>query len=160
MKLHNTCRVVVFLLVLSLVSLSFAQTSSNASALPRLVRFGSSVTDLNGKPMTGVMGITFALYSEQTGGAPLWLEVQNVTADSNGHHTVLLGSSKTDGLPAELFTSEQARWVGMQVSGQPQQPRVLLVSTPYALKAGETSQSKTPRAKSMGTYGQWAGDQD
>jgi hypothetical protein len=36
-----------------------------------------------------------------------------------------------------LFTSEQARWVGVQVSGQAEQPRVLLVSAPYALKAGD-----------------------
>jgi hypothetical protein len=138
MKLYNICRGLGFLLLLSLVPLTFAQTSSsNASSLPRLVRFGSSVTDLNGKPMTGVVGITFALYSEQTGGAPLWLETQNVTADANGHYTALLGSTKPEGLPAELFTSEQARWVGMQVSGQPEQPRVLLVSAPYALKAGD-----------------------
>ena len=138
MKLQNICRVVGFLLVLSLVSLTVAQTSSSgASALPRLVRFGRTVTGLNGKPMTGVVGITFALYSEQTGGAPLWLETQNVTPDANGHYTVLLGSTKPDGLPAELFTSEQAHWVGVQVSGQPEQPRVLLVSAPYALKAGD-----------------------
>jgi hypothetical protein len=138
MKLYNICRVLGFLLLLSLVPLTFAQTSSlNASSLPRLVRFGSSVTDLNGKPMTGVVGITFALYSEQTGGAPLWLETQNVTADSNGHYTVLLGSTKPEGLPADLFTSEQAHWVGVQVSGQAEQPRVLLVSAPYALKAGD-----------------------
>src|SRR3984885_9261187 len=138
MKICNLCRVLGFLLLLSLVPLTFAQTScSNASSLPRLVRFGSSVTDLNGKPMTGVVGITFALYSEQAGGTPLWLETQNVTADANGHYTVLLGSTKPEGLPAELFTSEQARWVGMQASGQPEQPRVLLVSAPYALKAGD-----------------------
>jgi len=87
--------------------------------------------------MTGVVGITFALYSEPTGGAALWLETQNVTADNNGHYTALLGSTKPEGLPAELFTSEQARWVGVQVSGQPEQPRVLLVSAPYALKAGD-----------------------
>jgi len=49
----------------------------------------------------------------------------------------LLGSTKPDGLPAELFTSEQARWVGVQVSGQAEQARVLLVSAPYALKAGD-----------------------
>jgi hypothetical protein len=84
-----------------------------------------------------VAGITFALYSEPTGGAPLWLETQNVTADSNGRYTALLGATKPDGLPAELFTSEQARWVGVQVQGQPEQPRVLLVSAPYALKAGD-----------------------
>jgi hypothetical protein len=77
--------------VLFRVSLTFAQTpSASASALPRLVRFGSTIRDLNGTAMTGVVGITFALYSEQTGGAPLWLETQNVMADANGHYTVVL----------------------------------------------------------------------
>jgi len=138
MKLRIGCVVVAFLLVLSSVQLTVAQSSTQtASALPRLVRFGGTVKDLNGSALTGVVGITFALYSEKTGGAPLWLETQNVTADSNGHYTVLLGSTKPDGLPAELFTSEQARWVGVQVSGQAEQPRVLLVSAPYALKAGD-----------------------
>ncbi len=119
MKLRVACVVVGFLsLVLSLVQLTFAQTpTQTASALPRLVRFSGTVEDLNGTPLTGVAGITFALYSEQTGGAALWLETQNVTADSNGHYTTLLGSTKPDGLPADLFTSEQARWVD-EVSGR------------------------------------------
>jgi hypothetical protein len=131
--------VVVFLsLVVSATPLTFAQTSTqNTSALPRLVRFGGTAKDLNGSPMTGVVGITFSLYTDQTGGAALWLETQNITADNNGHYTALLGSTKPDGLPADLFNSEQARWVGVQVSGQAEQPRVLLVSAPYALKAGD-----------------------
>src|SRR6202044_2198203 len=114
------CVVVGFLCVaLSLTQLTMAQTpAQTAATLPRLVRFGGTAKDLNGNPLTGVVGITFALYSEQTGGASLWLETQNVTADSNGHYTVLLGSTKPDGLPADLFTSEQAHWVGVQVSGQ------------------------------------------
>jgi hypothetical protein len=95
------------------------------------------VKDLNGNPLTGVVGITFALYSEQTGGTALWLETQNITADGNGHYVALLGSTKPDGLPTDVFTSEQARWVGVQISGQAEQPRVLLVSAPYALKAGD-----------------------
>jgi hypothetical protein len=131
------CR--IFLLVvlcLPLVQLTLAQTSrETASSLPRLVRFGGTVTEPNGTPMTGVAGVTFTLYSEQTGGAPLWMETQNVTADANGRYSALLGATQSGGLPAELFTSEQARWVGVQVQGQPEQPRVLLVSAPYALKA-------------------------
>ncbi|MGA7928681.1 MAG: hypothetical protein WCA20_22130 [Candidatus Sulfotelmatobacter sp.] len=64
------------------MQLTFAQTpTQTASALPRLVRFSGTVKDLNGNPLTGVVGITFALYSEQAGGATLWLETQNVTAD-------------------------------------------------------------------------------
>jgi len=147
MKLRIGGVIVGFLLAVSLVQLAVAQTSAQtstpaasspaASALPRRVRFGGTAKDINGDPLTGVVGITFALYSEQTGGAALWLETQNVTADSTGHYTALLGATKPDGLPAGLFTSEAAHWVGMQVSGQAEQPRVLLVSAPYALKAGD-----------------------
>jgi len=128
----------LLLLVLSSAQLTVAQARTQiASALPHLVRFGSLVKDLNGSPLSGVVGITFALYSEQTGGTPLWLETQNVTPDSTGHYTVLLGSTTSQGLPESIFTSEQAHWVGVQVTGQAEQPRVLLASTPYALKAGD-----------------------
>jgi hypothetical protein len=139
MKLRIGCTIFGLLaLVLSLVQLTFAQTSTQtASALPRLIRLGATVKDLNGTPLIGLVGITFALYSEQSGGAALWLETQNVIADSSGHYNALLGSTKPEGLQPELFTSEQARWLGVQVSGQPEQPRVLLVSVPYALKAGD-----------------------
>jgi hypothetical protein len=124
--------------LLSLASLTFAQTpTATSSALPRLVRFGGTVKDLNGNPLTGAVGVTFALYSEQTDGPALWIETQNVTADHNGRYTALLGSTAPEGLPTELFNSGQARWVGVQISGQAEQPRVLLVSAPYALKAGD-----------------------
>src|SRR6202162_3780748 len=114
MKPRAACLVVGFLsLALSLAPPTVAQTVAEpASALPRLVRFGGTAKDLDANPLTGVVGITFALYSEQTGGAALWLETQNVTADSNGRYVVLLGSTKPDGLPTELFTSEKARWAG------------------------------------------------
>jgi len=135
MKLHATC---ILAALLSLGSINFAQTAiTTASSLPRLVRFGGTVKDLDGNPMTGVVGVTFALYSEPTGGVALWQETQNVTADANGHYVALLGSTKLDGVPVELFTSEQARWVGVEVSGQAEQPRVLLVSVPYAMKAAD-----------------------
>jgi hypothetical protein len=139
MRLRIACVLAGFLSVaLSQVPPIIAQTTAEpASALPRLVRFGGTAKDIDGNPLTGVVGITFALYSEQTGGAALWLETQNVTADSNGRYVALLGSTKPDGLPTELFASEQARWVGVIVSGQAEQPRVLLASAPYALKAGD-----------------------
>src|SRR5580693_5147658 len=56
MKLRAACVVLGFL---SLAQLTFAQsTAETASALPRLVRFGGTVKDLNGSPLTGVVGIT------------------------------------------------------------------------------------------------------
>jgi len=114
-----------------------AGASFSASALPRMVRFSGTANDVNGARLSGTVGITFSLYLEQSGGTPLWLETQNVQADANGRYSVLLGATKPEGLPAELFTTEQAHWVGVRVSGQAEQPRVLLVSAPYALKAGD-----------------------
>ena len=57
--------------------------------------------------------------------------------DQNGYYTVLLGSETASGVPMELFASGEARWLGIQIERQPEQARVLLVSVPYALKAGD-----------------------
>jgi hypothetical protein len=47
-----------------------AQTAAETS-VPRLVSFSGTASDLHDNPMTGVIGITFLLYAEQSGGAPL-----------------------------------------------------------------------------------------
>ena len=59
--------------------------SAESNAVPPLVKFGGGVKDLNGKPLTGIAGITFALYKEDQGGAPLWIETQSVQLDAIGH---------------------------------------------------------------------------
>ena len=110
---------------------------SSSTALPHLVRFNGTAKDPSGHPLTGTIGITFSLYSDQADGSPLWLETQNVQLDNSGHYSVLLGSTKSEGLSVALFASEQAHWVGVEISGQSEGPRVLLVSAPYALKAGD-----------------------
>src|SRR5229473_385582 len=87
-----------------------------ALPVPRLVKFAGTMKDGQGKPRTGVVGVTFAIYKEQEGGAPLWLETQNVELDEQGHYTVLLGATQNEGLPLELFSSGQLRWLGVQVN--------------------------------------------
>ena len=67
----------------------------------------------------------------------LWMETQNVTPDKDGRYAVMLGASTSAGLPTDLFASGEARWLGVQAQGQPEQPRVLLLSVPYALKAAD-----------------------
>jgi hypothetical protein len=103
--------------------------------VPRLVRFNGNIKDTEGNPLTGVITATFSFYSEQTGGAALWQETQNLTTDSSGQYLALLGSTQPQGLPMGLFTSGEARWLGVRPQGMTEQARVLLVSAPYALKA-------------------------
>ena len=125
--------------MLPLTGLLFAQPESVSGnkSVPRLVRFSGSAHDPGGDSINNLVGITFSLYKEQEGGQPLWHEIQNVQLDTNGVYTVLLGATEPAGLPAELFTANEARWLGVEVTGQAEQPRVLLLTVPYALKAGD-----------------------
>jgi hypothetical protein len=126
------------LIALLASSLSQAQTSNATSTIvPRLVRFAGVAKDADNKNLAGTVGMTFLLYKDQQGGAPLWMETQNVQADSNGRYSVQLGVTKPGGLPTDVFTSGEARWLAVQISGQTEQPRVLLLSVPYALKAAD-----------------------
>jgi hypothetical protein len=109
--------------------------ATEGQQVPLVIRFSGHIHDLNDKPIVGLNGVTFALYKEETGGAPLWLEVQNVTLDGQGRFTVLLGSSNPQGIPTDLFSSREARWLGMSTDSGFERPRVLLVSVPYALEA-------------------------
>src|SRR5579863_3848379 len=127
----------LLVLFVSVSSASIAEQNAQPTAVPTLVRFSGNLKDANGKPLTGIAGLTFALYRDQESGAPIWLETQNVQLDANGHYTVQLGATKSGGLPIDIFASGEARWLGAQPDGQPEQPRVLLLSVPYALKAAD-----------------------
>ena len=128
----------VVLSILLLISISLAQQPAGIT-VPNLIRYGGTLKDAQGTASASAttMGVTFSIYKQQDGGAPVWMETQNVTRDASGNYSVLLGSTTATGLPGDLFSQQEQRWLGVQVQGQAEQPRVLLVSVPYAFKAHE-----------------------
>jgi hypothetical protein len=128
---------VCFIMVSSATGQS-ATTTTNA-AVPTLVNYSGTLTGVDEKPLTTLTGVTFYLYENSQGGAPLWMEVQNVQPNKAGHYSVTLGSTTSAGLPVSIFASGEARWLGVQVQGQEEQPRVMLLAVPYALKAGDAA---------------------
>ena len=115
-----------------------AQASATANGtVPRLMNFSGTLKDVSNAPASGSVGLTLSLYEQQEGGSVLWSENQNVQVDATGHFKLVLGVAHSDGLPVELFTGSAARWLGVraQLPGAVEQPRVLLVAVPYALKA-------------------------
>jgi hypothetical protein len=134
----------VFSTMLLMASFAVAQQKRDAgSGLPAVmskpgVPFSSIAADEAGNPLSGAVSITFSLYSSQRGGEPLWREKQNdVQLDAGGHYSAQLGETTSPGMPARLFTGGEARWLGVEISGQAEQPRVLLVSVPYAVVLSE-----------------------
>jgi hypothetical protein len=108
------------------------------AGVPRLVKFNGVLKDSSGKPHTGIVAVTLAIYDQSSGGNQLWQETQNIQLDQQGRYALLLGAGDSDGLPPDLFSSKEPRWLGVQAQlpDESEQPRVLLVSVPYALQAG------------------------
>ena len=132
-------RFVKILMVWSLLCSFLAAQETASTSVPNLVRYTGTLKAVEGSSpvQPGTVGVTFAIYKEQDGGAPVWQETQNVAVDANGQYSVLLGSSAAAGLPDDLFSQKEERWLGVQVQGQSEQARVMLVSVPYAFKAHE-----------------------
>ena len=130
-------------------TLSFAQTAalkpatpiaaSAPTAVPALVPYSGAVIAGDGRTFAAEAGVTFQIYKDEVGGEALWTETQTVAIDATGRYQVQLGATNPNGLPADLFASGEARWLEVQVSGEAPQPRVLLVSVPYALKAADAA---------------------
>ena len=166
----------IALLWMGMSLLASAQTNdrkASAVQIPHLIRFTgttnvqqtssgtvSEITDgiavsgttTNAEPSqrtaSGAVSLTFALYTQQTGGEALWQETQAVLPDASGRYTVLLGSTASEGLLLDLFASGQAHWLEIRSGGSSTNPRIMLLSVPYALKAADVEKlgGKPPSA--------------
>jgi hypothetical protein len=105
--------------------------------VPRVIRVSGTLSDLSGSTSPSLETITFTLYQDQAGTTALWSETQNVQVGARGGYQVLLGADTPDGIPMSLFSAAEARWLGVRLNGQAEQPLVMFVSVPYALKAAD-----------------------
>src|SRR6185436_10675895 len=103
--------------------------------VPRLMWFSGTFRPAGNLPLAPVESVTVAVYRERDGGDTLWQETQNVAMDANGRYSLLMGSTLTDGVPLDVFTSGEPLWIGITVNrpGEVEQPRVHQASVPYAL---------------------------
>jgi hypothetical protein len=134
----NIIRAVISIFLLSLWANCVATGQmAPPSVVPSLVSFNGILQDSTGKPITEATDVTFLLYKSSQGGAPLWLERQSIAPDATGHYAVKLGAATSQGIPPEFFLAGEAQWLAVQVGNEPEQPRVMLVPVPYAMKAAD-----------------------
>ena len=113
-------------------------TTDSTATVPRLIRISGSLRDETGNPLNGNFAITFTMYAGENDQVAVWRENQNVQLDPTGRYSALLGATNEEGLPLEIFSAGQARWLGVRAEGHAEQPRILLLSVAYALKAADT----------------------
>jgi hypothetical protein len=111
---------------------------SSAGAPPTLIPVSGQFVTAEGQPRTGSAVLVLSLYEGKDDPAPRWVEFQTVTLDAQGRYDVRFGATRDDGLPSDLFAGAAGtRWIGVAIENEVEQPRVMLVSVPYAAKAVE-----------------------
>ena len=124
--------------ILSVYVLAIAATPAHAqsptvTSVPRIVRVTSTFHPADGKPPAAVETMTLSIYAEETGGVPLWQETQTVSVNPDGRFTLLLGSTRPEGLPLDLFASGEPRWLAIHVErpgeSEPGRIRLLLLNS-------------------------------
>ena len=113
--------------------------ASAPTAVPPLIPYSGVVGTVPGAQPAASASITFLIYKDEQGGEPLFVETQTVALDEAGHYKAQLGATLSNGIPVDLFATGEARWLEVQAAGEAPQPRVLLVSVPYALKAADAA---------------------
>jgi hypothetical protein len=113
------------------------QAPAQSASAPTLMRLDGELKTPSGDPRTGSVLLVISVYAEKQDSTPLWVEQQLVTLDQAGRYTVFAGATQDDGMPKDLFLSGSGRWLGVAVQGEAEQPRIMLVTVPYALKARE-----------------------
>jgi hypothetical protein len=139
-------RCLVVALFSSMLAASAAAQSATVGVPPTLIPVSGELRDPLGEPRTGAVVLVLSMYDGKDDPSPRWAERHAVTLNDAGKYDLQFGSTQEQGIPSELFSGPSVvRWVGVAVEGEPEQPRMMLVSVPYAAKAStaETLEGKT-----------------
>ncbi|MCX7737382.1 MAG: hypothetical protein N2319_11815 [Candidatus Kapabacteria bacterium] len=120
---------VLLLSLIVLISLIATPFSNVFAQLPKQLSWQGVVRDNNNAVLNQSVPMTFAIYEQEFGGSPIWLEVQEVSA-INGYVNVYLGKQNPLNLPFD-----KQYWLQITVGNGNPMPRTALTPVPYALKA-------------------------
>jgi hypothetical protein len=106
-------------------------TSAAMATVPATLSYQGLLKNSSGLVIPdGTYSLTFRIYNQPAGGTALWSETQSL-AVADGVFSAVLGSVT----PLTLAFDVQY-WISLQVASNPELPRVVLTSAPYALRAG------------------------
>jgi hypothetical protein len=114
----------------AVVFLTLAALAATCSAaIPRTMNYQVMLTDDLDQPLADQsVQLVFRIFGQESGGGELWSEVHNVTTNSIGVASVVLGSA----YPLSIDFSVP-RWLQVEADGEVLLPRRPLTSAPYVL---------------------------
>jgi len=127
-------------LLATLAALVIMTPCVSTADVPEMIGFQGVLTDLNDAEISapGGLKMTFRFYHEAVGGADFWTDTFDNVAVDGGSFFALLGGGDNPLPMLELDGS--IKYVGLSVADGPElEPRMQLVSVPYAMRAGSAA---------------------
>ena len=108
-----------------------------AAATPNTLAVEGALRSIGGGPVAdGKYSLVFRLYASMTAETALWKEIHlDIPVTGGGFRVVVGAEEATNPLGAALFGKHPNAAIGVQVSTEPELPRVALHAVPYALHA-------------------------
>jgi formylglycine-generating enzyme required for sulfatase activity len=107
-----------------------------AAPVPNRINYQGRLTDRNGQPMKGTADMAVRIFTNETGGASVWVQSIGSVALRDGVYGFAFGDND---LPAALDHPEC--WLELRVDGKALAPRQRLVAVAYAVSAGKSAVS-------------------
>jgi hypothetical protein len=117
--------------------MGFIPFTNAVAQIPRLINYQASLLDQTNKPVTGTLSVTFAIYTNNAGGSPLWTETQSITS-TDGFINAILGQITPLNLPFD-----KPYYLEVQVGTGTPYPRTQLTANPYSMKSLIATKSDT-----------------
>lgn len=106
-----------------------------ASPEPPIAVQGILKTAQGGPATDGTYALTLSLYDSKDALKPIWSEIHVAVAVQNGWFQLPMGAKDPDKPLTDKQLLGGERWLGVTVGGDPELPRTLLGTVPYAMVA-------------------------
>ncbi|MCU1286058.1 MAG: hypothetical protein JWO13_2408 [Acidobacteriales bacterium] len=114
------------------ITTNLSNDATLSAALPR------SLTVSNVSCANFPNAVTFRLYSNESDISAVWQETQVVVSHPGSYNHIALVGATTNGVPAEVFSSENAHWLGIQCTGEAEMARTILTATSYSVHSADS----------------------
>ncbi len=117
---------------LSVFILCLVATTDAFAQIPRIMTYQGVITNQDGTSLPdGTYTLGFSMYTEETGGSPIWSETQNVSV-AKALFNVILGTNSPLNIPFD-----KQYWLSIKVisSGFELTPRIRLTASPYSFQS-------------------------
>ena len=149
------------ILLLTAMMVTLATAAAARAEVPETLSHDGFLADAQGNPVTASLPFSFKIYTVETGGDPVWLEIIPSLSVSGGFYAATLGLSTP---LKDVFNAKKDVWLEISVDGDAISPRQKLGAVPYALVAGDAVGDIHPTSitvngtKVIDSDGKWAGD--